>query len=157
MQTRSLIQSTEYYLVFTQGVTHWITRWLRRDFSHIWLLTKDDYNWLLLNPTRGYLQYTILPVPITQSPFSQLLKEGDTIMHLTFGKRDSTRQFGSVGMLNCVTWAKYILGLRINCLTPFGLYKRLVNFSPSERETHVILSIRELCYDWTRDAVEQRP
>jgi hypothetical protein len=157
MQTRSLIHSTEYYLVFTQGITHWITRWLRPDFSHIWLLTKDDFNWILLNPTRGYLQCSILPVPITQSPLPQLVKDGDTVLHITFSKRDCTQQFGSIGLLNCVTWAKYILGVRVNCLTPFGLYKRLINLCPSARKARSILTLKELEHDWSRNAMEQRP
>lgn len=157
MGSRSLIRSTEYYLIFTQGITHWVTRWLRPNFSHIYLITRDDFNWVLLNPTRGYLQFTILPLPITQSPLPQLVKAGDTVLHFQFGHRNDTQQFGSIGLLNCVTWAKYILGLRLNCLTPFGLYKRLLNLCPSEKETHAILSIRELGYDWTRNAVEQRP
>ena len=156
MQSQSLIRSTEYYVIFTQGVTHWITKWLRRDFSHIYLLTKDDYNWVLLNPTRRYLQVTILPIPITQSPLPNLLKDGDTILHIVFGKRDCTRQFGAVGMLNCVTWAKYILGLRINCLTPFGLYKRLINLCSRWKGYHAILSIKEVCYDRSCNAMEQR-
>jgi hypothetical protein len=137
------IPACEYYVVFTQGVTHWITRWLRAHFSHIYLLTHDQYNWLLLNPTRLYLQATILPVPITQLPFD-CLKEGDTVLRIRFRKRDDTQQFGAVGLLNCVTWTKYMLGIRINCLTPFGLYKRLLNFSQSEMEQHGIISIEQV-------------
>jgi len=151
---QSLIHSAEYYVIFTQGVTHWITRWLRRDFSHIWILTKDEYNWLLLNPTRGYLQITIPPLPITQSPLPHLLREGDTILHVIFSKRDDTRQFGAVGLLNCVTWAKYILGVRVRCLTPFGLYKRLLNLCPSMKRKYAILSIKEICHDWSCTALE---
>lgn len=156
MTSRSLIHSTEYYLIFTQGVTHWITRWLKPNFSHIWLLTRDDYNWLILNPTRLYLQPLIPPISVIDNPWPALLRQDDTVIHIRFGRRDDTQQFGAIGFLNCVTWAKYILGLRIRCLTPFGLYKRLINLCPSEKETHSILSITELQHDWTRDAVEQR-
>ncbi len=135
--------SCEYYVVFTQGVTHWITRWLKPNFSHIWLITKDEYNWIVLNPTRLYLQVLIPPLAITDKPFS-LTQQTDNILHIKFRSRDDTQQFGALGMLNCVTWSLYILGLRIKCLTPFRLYKRLLNFSQSEMEAHGIISIEEV-------------
>ncbi len=154
MGSRSLIQSTEYYVIFTQGVTHWITQYLKPNFSHIYLLTKDDFNWILLNPTRGYLQVAILPIPVTQSPLPDSFKDGDTVLHVIFGRRNDRQQFGSIGLLNCVTWAKYILGLRLNCLTPFGLYKRLINLCPSDKEKHAILSIKDIGYERTRSALD---
>jgi hypothetical protein len=138
------IPAAEYYVIFTQGVTHWITRYLRRNFSHIVLVTRDEYNWIILNPTRLYLQVIIPPVQIKDSPLPLCTQSGDSILHIKFKKRDDTQQFGSLGLLNCVTWSKYMLGLRIKCLTPFRLYQRLLNFNQSERERHGIISIEQV-------------
>lgn len=156
MQVQSLIFTQEYYLVFTHGVTGWLTRWLKPNFSHMYVVTRDEYNWLLLNPTRGYLQYRLLPIPITQSPLPYLVKPGDTVLRIVFGVRNDMRWFGFVGLLNCVTLAKYMLGIRINCLTPFGLYKRLVNFKPIDRTQHAIISLKEIHNDWSSNAMESQ-
>lgn len=148
---------TTYYVIFTQGTTHWVTRWLKKDFSHIYLLTHDEFNWLLLNPTRLYLQPMILPVPIDESPLTHLMKPTDSVLRVTFGHRNDRQQFGCFGLLNCVTWAKYCLGLRIICFTPFELYQRLLNFNSRQMERHGIQSIEQVTYDWSCDAMEQRP
>ena len=135
---------TVYWIVFTQGVTHWVTRWLRPRFSHILVFTRDPYNWILLNPTRLYLQIAIPPVSATD-PLPAPYSYGplDTVIRVTFRSRDDTQQFGSIGMLNCVTWTKYILGLRVWCVTPYGLFKRLLRFSAdrAQMEAHGITSI----------------
>lgn len=135
---------TEYYVVFTQGVTHWVTKWLKPNFSHIFLITHDQYNWLLLNPTRLYLQPTILPIPLDESPLPVLVKPTDSVLKIVFRKRDDTQQFGAFGMLNCVTWSKYILGIRIKCLTPWRLFKTLLNFKPQDMGSHGIISIEKV-------------
>ncbi len=145
----------EYWIIFTQGITHWITRWLKRDFSHIWLLTKDEFNWIAINPTRRYLQFEILPLSIAEDPFKHYDIKAGAILKITFTNRDDKTQFGSVGLLNCVTWSKYVLGLRIWCLTPFGLYRRLLRFKPDDLAKHNIKSI-EVHNDWSRNALEQR-
>lgn len=145
LSTRHL-QLTEYWIVFTQGHTHWITRWLKRDFSHIYLITRDEYNWLAMNPTRLYLQVFIPPERASHPFPANVIREGDTVLRITFRRRDDTRQFGSVGMLNCVTWARYILGLRLWCVTPYGLYRKLVRLATDRgrMEAHGIVSIERV-------------
>ena len=138
------IVRNEYYIVFAQGVTHWITRWLRKSFSHIILMTKDDYNWMILNPTRLYLQVVIPASPIDKPPLAIITQKGDSVLRIKFKQRNDTQQFGCVGLLNCVTWSKYILGLRINSLTPWRMYQRLLNFNQSEMERHGIISIEQV-------------
>lgn len=135
---------TEYYVIFTQGVTHWITRWLKPNFSHIYIVTRDEYNWIILNPTRLYLQVIIPAASINDDYPRSMLKPDDSCLKLTFTQRDDTQQFGSVGLLNCVQWSKYVLGLRIFCLTPYRLYKRLLNFKPDTMLRHGLKSIERV-------------
>jgi hypothetical protein len=136
--------SSEYYVIFTQGVTHWVSCKLKPNFSHVVLITRDEYNWIVLNPTRLYLQVIIPPVLITDSPLPMFTKPDDTVLHMTFDKRDDTQQYGAWGLFNCVTWAKYILGLRILCFTPWRLYNRLLNFKPDDFRKHGIRSIKKV-------------
>jgi hypothetical protein len=139
-------RATDYWIVFTQGKTHWITRWLKANFSHIYLFTRDQYNWIALNPTRLYLQVHI-PALRSSDPYpATVYTPADTVLKVTFRERDDTQQYGSIGFLNCVTWAKYILGLRVRCITPYGLYKSLVRFSTdrAQMEAHGITSIERV-------------
>lgn len=149
----------EYYIVFTQGA-HLISKVLRKNFSHIYLLTRDEYNWILLNPTRLYLQVVLPASDITQLP-AEIIKPDDTVLKLTFKQRNSLTQYGYVGLLNCVTWTKYMLGLRVSSLTPWRLYKRLLRIQADARLRlrHGIISIEQLrgsSYDRSCHAMEQR-
>jgi hypothetical protein len=156
MITPSPETHSEYWVVFTQGVTHWVTRWLKPNFSHIFIVTRDDFNWVILNPTRLYLQL-LIPAEVAETDVpSKLIQPCDTVLKITFTRRDDTRQYGFFGPLNCVTWAKYILGIRIWCLTPFGLYKRLVTLSPARKLRHGIVSIEGIKDDRSRPTVEPR-
>lgn len=136
--------SITYYVVFTQGSTHWISRWCKPNFSHIYLITHDEYNWILLNPTRLYLQVMIPPMGLEDDFPTTVIKPDDSALKITFGQRDDTQQYGSYGMLNCVTWAKYMLGLRIKVLTPWRLFSRLVNFNAEDMLQHGIISIERV-------------
>ena len=74
--------------MFTQGV-HWIAKILKPNFSHIYIITRDDYNWLLLNPSRLYLQAEVLPISINQDAPRIITNEHDTILKISFGERDT--------------------------------------------------------------------
>jgi hypothetical protein len=140
IETRYCGEYTEFWVIFTQG-THWISKILRPHFSHIYLITRDKYNWILLNPTRLYLSAEILPFDI-QDPVPHLLRtEQDSIIKITFGKRDTSRRFGNIGLLNCLTMAKYMLGINTISVTPWQFYRRLLRFKAKDRARYGIQSI----------------
>lgn len=133
----------EYYIVFTQGV-HWIAKLLKPNFSHIYIITRDDYNWIVLNPTRGFLQVGIAAVSITEPLPMMVALPADTILKVIIDKRDSGKLFGYFKLINCVTAVKYILGLRLCAVTPFQLFSRLLNFKPKDYKKHHIVSIERV-------------
>lgn len=127
---------TEYYVIFTQGIG-WLSHVLQPGFSHMRIITRDDYNWILLNPTLGFLEVVILATPIDQFP-KELIESGDTVLRIVFAKRDPLKQFKRFGLLNCLTLVKYMLGINIYSVTPWQFFKKLVNFKASQRMTYAI-------------------
>lgn len=131
----------EFWIVFTQG-THFISHLLKKNFSHVYLITRDKYNWIILNPLRLHLGFEIPAAHVNFDLPRDMRQSFDNVIKITMYKRDSKKQFAHFGLLNCVTYVKYILGLRMYVLTPFRLYKRLLHLSESEKIKHGIQSIK---------------
>lgn len=143
IETRYLGNDETYWIVFTQGV-HFISKLLRPNFSHVYLLTKDKYNWILLNPTRSRLITEVLPFKVTDNAPRLIANHTDIILQITFGQRETHQQFGYFNLLNCLTYAKYILGIPCKAFTPWRFYCKLINFSPRERAFYGIQSIKQV-------------
>lgn len=131
---------TEYWLVFTTS-TQWIREWLRPNFAHCYVLTRDKYNWLVLNPERLHLRAEIAPVAADQDLISMWCKPHETVVKLEFMPRHTTIRFGWGGLFSCVTLVRYLLGLRIKALTPFGLYKKLLSLTEREMQGHRLAKV----------------
>jgi len=144
MIKKTFDQRTEtFYIVFKQG-KHAIARFLKPNFSHIYILKKDKYNWMLIDPVRSRLAVDILAIPTEQDAVRALMGKLDHALKIDFYHRDTASQFGYVGLLNCVTWAKYILGINVLSLTPWRLYKRLVNMCDHDKIKFGIKSVQRI-------------
>lgn len=130
----------EYWVVFTQG-TDLLSKFLKKDFSHIYIITRDKYNWMVINPLRLYLDIIIAPYPINYDLPRLNTGKNSRVVKVTMYTRASVKQFARFGLLNCVTFARYTLGLRMAVLTPFSFYKRLLHLKPSQMSRHGIQSV----------------
>lgn len=133
----------EYWVIFTQG-THLISHFLKDNFSHVYVITRDKYNWIVLNPMRLYMLVEIAAVPITDDLPRLLRLPHDSIIKVTMYSRKPLKQFRYFGLINCVTHALYLMGLRISVLTPFRLYKRLLRLSTKDMDRLGIQSIKQI-------------
>ena len=134
-------ETVDYWVVFQQG-THFISKVLKPGFSHIYVITRDKYNWIKLDPQRLQLAVTIEPCAMSAQLPLVLREENTHIVHVKMDKLDTNPQFGVFGLINCVTHVRYILGLRFNVITPFRLYKKLLELTPRDMLKHGIQSIR---------------
>lgn len=132
-----------YYVVFKQG-KKLISYLLRRNFSHIYVITRDSYNWIILDPHRLQMQILIPAVSIDADLPTLMTGIDDSVLRVEIYDRDTLKTFGFFGLLNCVTIVKYILGLRLYCLTPFSLYRRLLNFKAADLKTHGVKSVKRI-------------
>jgi hypothetical protein len=134
---------TEYWLVFTQS-SQWINKFLKPHFSHVYILTRDQYNWIALNPHHLMLRVEIAPLSAQEDLISKMTSENDTVLKICFKPRHTKKVFGVFGFYNCVTIAKYALGLPIYAVTPYILYKKLLNMPDGDKIRHRILSIDQI-------------
>lgn len=131
----------EYWLIFTQG-NQLISHFLKKNCSHVYVLTRDKYNWIILNPMRLFLHVEIPAVPIHADLPRMMRGLHDKVIKITIHQRKSTKMFRRFGIFSCVSFALYLIGLRIYALTPFRLYKRLLHLTNKELNSHGIQSIK---------------
>jgi hypothetical protein len=126
---------TEYWLVFSDS-TQWISAFLKPGFSHCYVLTRDAYNWMVINPELLYLRAEIAPIPANEDLISIWCQPYETVVKLTFKPRHTMMRFGICGMYSCVTIVRYVLGLQgIKALTPYRLYKKLLTLSDKDLQS----------------------
>ncbi len=133
----------EYWLVFTQG-THLISYFLKKNFSHVYVITRDQYNWIILNPLRLHLDVQIPAYPITKDVPRLWAKPHDTILKVTMHKRAASKVFAYFGLINCVTHVRYLLGLRIHVITPSQLHRSLLKLNPRQKAKHGIQTVKQI-------------
>lgn len=129
------------YVVFTHSEHPWQLI-LKRNFGHCYIITHDQYNWLKLNPTRLFLQTDILPYAIDKPVYMLATKPNDYVLRLTMYYKDGKRSFGGIGLRNCVTITKYMLGLPIRALTPYKLYNALLSLTYKQRNLYGIQNVQ---------------
>lgn len=132
-----------YWLTFTDS-NHWTGKLCKPHFGHVYVTMKDEFNWIVLNPRRSRLLVEIAPYPVTTDVPLEMAKENDTVIKLTFYPRHTYDAHRYFGLLHCLTYAKYILGLPLVALTPYSLYKKLLSLSNIEKCTHRIQCVEQI-------------
>src|SRR4051812_35873773 len=103
----------DVWLIFKQGEGYWLQTFLKRGFGHVLLLTRDDYNWMFLDPHQLRLTYGIAPFKTSDDLPRMLKDEGYTVLHITFFDRDTKNKMRHSRMHNCVSFIKYAMGVKI--------------------------------------------
>lgn len=133
-------ETTDYYLVFTEG-NFLLKDLFKKNFSHAYILTHDEYNWIKCNPCKLYMECSILPYTVKAGfPRKEVLPT-DTVLKLSMYKRENSVHFGLFGLRSCISYVQYMLGLKLRCVTPYGLYRRLMRLSKKKRYQHGIANL----------------
>jgi len=131
--------SSEYYIVFTNG-EHKLARWFKRDYSHIKIYVKDDFQWMVIDPHVAKLSWDILPIRAdTNNPW---IGDAKHVMYVRTGT--VTSFFGRPHMGTCVSLAKYICGLKLLAFTPWQLYKKLSKLSRNGKPLFNVFEIKQI-------------
>lgn len=120
------MNNNEFWLIFRNG-DHIVSRLLKNGFGHISVLMKDQYNWLLLDPTSTRLTVTILPFSADQNVPDILTEDKNvSVVHMKT-KQKKPKLWVLPWNISCIGIVKYITGIRGFFLTPYRLYKSLIN------------------------------
>ncbi len=130
------------WLIFSQGQAWW-AKCLKRNFGHMdvlnfdgkrWILTRISYN-TLVNEIYEFKDYPFLNRDLAQK---------HRVIELTVDVPKTKTKFPQFGILTCTTLIKYLSGIKLRCMTPWGLYKKLVRMDLLTRHKHGIVSIINL-------------
>lgn len=121
--------SDTYWIFFKEGEFKF--KWLfKKGYTHIYIVTKDEYNWLLLDPAKEKFNWKILPIePNDESKMiEQFVNDAENILKVELLPPEERLNYvRPLGPHTCLAVAKYIMGLKNWCLTPWQLYKNLIN------------------------------
>ncbi len=132
----------DYWLIFKGGEGAWFQKFLRKGFGHVFILTHDQYNWIVLDPHRLKLVFVIPPYKLTENVPRMLLIEGCRVVKITMFDRSTYLTGGHSPYSNCVAFVKYCLGIKLFCFTPYSLYKKLLNLDSKKQIRNGIRKIQ---------------
>jgi hypothetical protein len=134
----------DMWLIFKQGEGYWMQRFLKKGFGHVLLLTKDQYNWIYLDPHKLRLTCGIPPYTVDDNLPKMLKDEGYTVIQVTFFDRDTHKKLRHSRLNNCVSFVKYAMGIKLWAFTPYGLYKKLLRLNKTQRFINGITEVKHV-------------
>ena len=134
-----------FWIVFREG-DFAIKRLFKRGFGHVYAITKDDFNWIGIDPQNRFLRFEILPYKTDQDVAAAILNAGSCkILEVEIdGLESHMFSLNPISLLNCVSQIKYLLGLRVLAQTPYRLYRRLLRMRDKNNYKYPIKSVTEL-------------
>ncbi len=132
----------DYWLIFKQGEGAWFQKFLKKGFGHVLVLTRDKYNWIVLDPHRLKLNAVIPPYQVTENVPRLMVNDGYRVVKVTMFERSTFQTGGHSVFSTCVSFVKYCLGLKLFCVTPYGLYKRLLRLNSTTQKRNGIRQVQ---------------
>ena len=104
----------------------WWSFILKTGYEHCLILTQDEFNWYICDPTRRQLTFEILYYSSTYNfPHTLRTKTKTKIIQITMNPSKKNFIIRKLFLYNCVTMVKYFIGLNVHAFTPWQLYKKL--------------------------------
>ena len=123
-----MIDKKTYWIVFKNAGDNpplW-SFFMKSGFEHCLILTQDEFNWYICDPTRRQLTFEILYYsPIYNFPHQLRTKTKTKIIQITMSPPKKNFIMRKLFLYNCVTIVKYFIGLNLCVFTPWQLYKKL--------------------------------
>lgn len=131
----------ECWIAFKHG-SAWTQRFLKKDFGHAFIISKDKFNWMLIDPTFQNLNISILPYG-PDDDVIQRLRKNHRVVYVRYSTNGMQSFFSFISYASCTKAIRYVIGLKVFCITPYGLYKKLAKLS-RQRLPYNIKEIRVL-------------
>ena len=120
----------EYWIVF-KDTDRWWKPFVKNGFGHVCVLTKDEYNWYLIDPTMYCLEVVILPYN-TNENVPHIYSNTTKSRIIKIKRKDLPKDKISIKLLSfvpCVSHVLYICGIHIFAKSPYSLYNKLLKMS----------------------------
>ena len=132
----------ECWLIFGGAKPNWTQFFLKPGFDHIQCITKDMSGYILINAARdGMVIYNV-----NKNSIEEILKPLQKKYKVLYikSKYISGRQFMGFRFFTCVTLMKYIIGAKLFCVTPFGLYRKLLKCKNTNTLPEGVMTVNQV-------------
>lgn len=138
------MKDREYWIIFCQGHM-WFSSLMKKNFSHCFLLSRDEFNWYRVDFTEKSMFVKILAARASNDlvPYYYLNKFTRQGLYIRCNPKHQ-RPYIPLGLMNCIGMIKKFIGYQSFCLTPYQLYKNLVTMNHLKRAKHGISLIKAL-------------
>lgn len=134
-------EPVQSYWLYFADTNHPIRFMLKRNYTHVAVLTNDGKQWMILDPTNNQLRVQVLNYAITDDVPSIYIKSAYRVIKVNMYPMDYKRQRKRLGVMSCVSHTCYIMGLKIKALTPYALFKKLLKLRTDLNKDHGVQSV----------------
>ena len=123
-----------------------LLRFLRKPFGHVIGITRDDFNWLVVDPMHFRLRSFILDYPAKEN-LPDIIKRHEKNVRILKIVIDDTYEpvhIFRLSLFTCVSVMKYYLGVRLFAFTPYRLYKKLLKMQNGGNRPAPIISVEHI-------------
>ena len=110
-------------------------RFMKPNFRHVFLLTKDEFNWYMIDPDYRFLNIKILPYRADYNLPGKFLINNNKVICILHKKYTNKHLLNPIRLFTCVEIIKYVLGIQLFCFTPYGLYRKLMKLNVNSSKT----------------------
>lgn len=129
-----------FYVLFMDTEPHFWSIFIKKGFRHCYVVERMEFIYVMIDPTRNGMNI-ILPHCTAEHPFidNMLAMRSDmTALEIVTDGKGSLFSYRPK-LLSCVSITQYAIGIAFRfCLTPHGLYKKLIKGHPN------IISAKEI-------------
>lgn len=134
----------EYWLVFKQSQGYWLQKFLHYGFGHVFVVTRDAYNWIVIDPHKLKLVTVIAPYKVSENFPRMLINDGYKVLKVSTYDRETGIKLRYFQLNFCVPIVKYVLGIKVKAWTPYGLYKKLLRLNERQKHATGIKSVQRI-------------
>ncbi len=110
-----MLNKKTYWIVFKNAGDSpaWWTLFMKSGFEHCLILTQDEFNWYICDPTCRRLTFEILYYnPTYNFPHALRTQAKTKIIQITMSPLKKNFILRKLFLYNCVTMVKYFIGLK---------------------------------------------
>lgn len=140
------MEETKTIWICFRDAQFFIRHFTKKGFGHVYVLMRDEFNWMMLDPRNNSLHIELLPFNASEDVPTLIKKEmGHTILKIIV--EDKIQKWPNLNpfyMVQCVNIVKYILGIKVFAFSPYGLYRYLIKMKRKNRYKKGIVEIEHV-------------
>lgn len=122
----------EIYIVFRDAESVFLQRFLKKNFSHVFVLKRTKYGWIEIDATISQLKVCVLQYAVEDDVARAYKKVFNARVLKLKDINDKKLKYHFYRIAACVGIVQYVINSRFFVLTPWQLYKKLLKNNYAE-------------------------